>query len=135
MEATSCPGLDGTVDPQVDFRPVLFWYYLISFFQSPQSDPSLRLLRDPAGSGSPEAKAVFCAPRLVGGELTVSSDVSTGDITNVEVESDIVPSNDVLNGPNGGRIYNGSVILQPPSPSLDVHAFLAELFSRRPQTP
>lgn len=58
---------------------------------------------------TPEAKTVFCSPILTAQRVTVEADTSNGSIYNVTEGPFDIPENDVINGANGRRMYNGSV--------------------------
>lgn len=93
--AAPCPNSD----LEVPFQPVMFWFY--------------RRIQD-----RDEAKTVFCAPSITGAEVKVTSNAATGRINKVEELSKNVPSNDVLNGDNAGKAFNGVVFDANDDPSV-----------------
>ncbi|KAF6756703.1 hypothetical protein DFP72DRAFT_274671 [Ephemerocybe angulata] len=107
VEAAPCPGAtsrNGEVDPQVEFRPVMFWYF------------------HHRADNTPEAKTVFCKPKLTGNKVVVESDAKNGNLIDVKDAGDVIYENDVLNGDQGGRAYNGVVFTNNTNPYIQARA-------------
>ncbi|TFK18109.1 hypothetical protein FA15DRAFT_675549 [Coprinopsis marcescibilis] len=83
-----CPGAAADLEPQ--FQPIMFWF------------THLR-----PGATELAVRTVFCAPIVTGTTAKVVSRVATGLIATMEKVSDEAPFNDVLNGANSGKFWNG----------------------------
>ncbi|TEB26481.1 hypothetical protein FA13DRAFT_1636029 [Coprinellus micaceus] len=104
VEATPCQGVDGRVDPDPQFQPVMFWFYR---------------RRD---DGTNEGRAIFCRQKLVANYVEVVSDVASGNVLSVQATPDIVPENEVTGGRDGGRSYNGVVFPATTNPFIQFRA-------------
>jgi hypothetical protein len=58
-------------------------------------------------TNEPEGRAVFYSPFMTGHKVNIVSEVKTGNILNLEPMTNAIYENEVINGTQQGRAYNG----------------------------
>ncbi|KIM44270.1 hypothetical protein M413DRAFT_443289 [Hebeloma cylindrosporum] len=103
VDPVPCPGKAASLD--VQFQPVMFWYYHIRDYD-----------------GTQEVKTVFCTPYIAVAEVQVVANLNDGLLANVKKVGDATQYNNVTSGTQAGEVFNGLIFDNVTNPFIQARA-------------